>query len=130
MDHHREERSLRLMFSHYFLVISINLVTVALELIHSGEISHWFVSGLMIISLIVFYVSIMVNREYYFESVDLSRKNILSMALITILGILVILTFVDNLYGFLSGVLIITGGNLAILFSKYQKFSKNMNFIN
>ena len=28
VNHHREERSLRLMFSHYFIVISINLITV------------------------------------------------------------------------------------------------------
>lgn len=58
MEHHRVERSLRLMFSHYFIVISINLVTVALELIHSGEANNIFASGLMICSLVVFYLSI------------------------------------------------------------------------
>lgn len=125
MNHNREERSLRLMFSHYFIVISINLVTVALELIHSGEINHWIVSGMMIISLIVFYVSIMANREYYYDNVKLSRKNILSMVLVTIIGISVILTFNDSLYGFLIGVLIVTCGNLAILIDIYQKFLKD-----
>ncbi|MBE6511947.1 MAG: low temperature requirement protein A [Methanobrevibacter olleyae] len=125
VNHHREERSLRLMFSHYFIVISINLVTVALELIHSGEINHWIVSGMMIISLIVFYVSIMANREYYYDNVKLSRKNILSMVLVTFIGILVILTFIDSLYGFLIGVLIVTCGNLAILIDIYQKFLKD-----
>ncbi len=113
------------MFSHYFIVISINLVTVALELIHSGEINHWIVSGMMVISLIVFYVSIMVNKEYYYDNVKLSRKNILSMVLVTIIGILVILTFINSLYGFLIGVLIVTCGNLAILIDTYQKFLKD-----
>lgn len=122
VNHHREERSLRLMFSHYFIVISINLVTFALELIHSGEINHWIVSGMMIISLIVFYVSIMANREYYYDNVKLSRKNILSMVLVTFIGILVILTFIDSLYGFLIGVLIVTWGNLAILIEIYGNF--------
>ena len=65
MEHMRVERSLRLMFSHYFIVISINLVTVSLELIDSGEVNPGFASALMIISLIVFYVSIMANKEYY-----------------------------------------------------------------
>lgn len=125
MNHNREERSLRLMFSHYFIVISINLVTVALELIHSGEINHWVVSGMMIISLIVFYVSIMVNREYYYDNVKLSRKKILSMVLVTFIGISVILTFINSLYGFLIGVLIVTCGNLAILIDIYQKFLKD-----
>ena len=124
VNHHREERSLRLMFSHYFIVISINLVTVALELIHSGEINHWIVSGMMVISLIVFYVSIMANKEYYYDNVKLSRKNILSMVLVTIIGILVILTFINSLYGFLIGVLVVTCGNLAILIDIYQKFLK------
>lgn len=122
VNHHREERSLRLMFSHYFIVISINLVTFALELIHSGEINHWIVSGMMIISLIVFYVSIMANREYYYDNVKLSRKNILSLVLVTFIGILVILTFIDSLYGFLIGVLIVTWGNLAILIEIYGNF--------
>ena len=122
IDHHREERSLRLMFSHYFIVISINLVTVALELIHSGEINHWIVSGMMIISLIVFYVSIMVNKEYYHDGVVLERKDILSMAFISLIGVIVIISLVNNLYGFLLGVLIITSGNLLILIRKYQRF--------
>ena len=122
IDHHREERSLRLMFSHYFIVISINLVTVALELIHSGEINPWIVSGMMIISLIVFYVSIMVNKEYYHDGVVLERKDILSMAFISLIGVIVIISLVNNLYGFLLGVLIITSGNLLILIRKYQRF--------
>ena len=74
MDHHRVERSLRLMFSHYFIVISINLVTVSLELIHSGEANPAFARGLMIVSLIVFYKryikddnSFCVWNSYYFD---------------------------------------------------------------
>lgn len=122
MEHLREERSLRLMFSHYFIVISINLLTVAFELVHSGEINHWIASGLLIISLIVFYVSIMANKEYYKEGVVLEKRDILLMSLATALGALVILIFIDNLYAFLIGALIITFGNFEILLDKYQKF--------
>ena len=79
MQHERIERSLRLMFSHYFIIISINLVTVALELVHSGEVNYWFVSILMIVSLAIFYISILVNKQYYksWVNLDLTKKLII-----------------------------------------------------
>ena len=122
VNHHREERSLRLMFSHYFIVISINLVTVALELIHSGVINHWIPSSILIISLIVFYVSIMANKEYYHEGIVLEKRDVALMAFSTIIGALIILLFLDSLYDFLIGSLIITFGNFEILLNKWQKF--------
>ena len=120
MEHHRVERSLRLMFSHYFVVISINLVTVALELIHSGEVNHLFASALMIASLIVFYLSIMANKEYYKENIKLTKKDIIEMVIVTVIGIAIIMIFISNLYAFLIGSLIITFGNFEILLMKQK----------
>ena len=127
MNHHREERSLRLMFSHYFIVISINLVTVAFELVHNGEMNLWIAGGLLIISLIVFYISIMANKEYYHKGIELTGKDIILMGAVTLIGALLILLFIDNLYAFLIGALIITFGNFEILLSKYQKFLADKN---
>ncbi|MBQ2665620.1 low temperature requirement protein A [Methanobrevibacter sp.] len=121
MEHYRVERSLRLMFSHYFIIISINLVTVAFELIHAGEVNYWFVSGLMIISLIVFYISIMVNKQYYKQNIKLTKKDILEMIIVFVVGITIILISVSNLYAFLIGGLIITFGNFSILQMKYKR---------
>ena len=127
INHYREERSLRLMFSHYFIVISINLLTVAFELVHSGGINHWVASGLLITSMIVFYLSIMANKEYYYESIELTNKDIILMVSVTIIGALVILAFIDSLYAFLIGALIITFGNFEILLLKYQRFLNYKN---
>ena len=121
MEHHREERSLRLMFSHYFIVISINLITVAFELIHSGEINYWVVSAVVIISLIMFYTSIMANSKYYKENVKKSKKELIEMSIITALGSAIILMFIDSFYGFLIGTLVITSGNFIVLMNKYRK---------
>ena len=121
MDHNRVERSLRLMFSHYFIVISINLVTVALELIHSGEVNSMFASGLMVASLIVFYVSLMVNKEYYRQNIKLTKKDIYKMIMVFVVGMAVILMFISNLYAFLIGSLIITFGNFSILQMKCKR---------
>ena len=41
----------------------------------------------MIVSLVIFYVSIMVNKEYYKENIKLTKKDILIMIII-IFGIL------------------------------------------
>ena len=121
MEHHRVERSLRLMFSHYFIVISINLVTVAFELIHSGDVNHLFAAVLMIISLSIFYVSIMANKEYYKQSIKLTKKDIIKMIVVTVVGIAIILIFISNLYAFLMGSLIITFGNFEILLMKQKR---------
>ncbi|MBE6508198.1 MAG: low temperature requirement protein A [Methanobrevibacter sp.] len=120
MEHHRVERSLRLMFSHYFIVISINLVTVALELIHSGEVNPIFATVLMIVSLVIFYISLMANKQYYKENIKLTKRDILLMLLVTCLGIIISLIFISNLYAFLIGSLIITFGNFKILLTKYK----------
>ena len=109
------------MFSHYFIIISINLVTVALELIHSGEVNHPFASSLMIISLIIFYISIMANKEYYRKNIKLTKKDIIQMIIVTMIGITVILLFISDLYAFLIGSLIITLGNFTILLMKYKR---------
>lgn len=122
INHDRVERSLRLMFSHYFIVISINLVTVALELINGGEISNWVPAIMLIVSLAIFYISIMVNKEYYYDDVELTKKDIVLMILVTLVGMSVILIFINSLYGFLIGALIITLGNFGILLRKYQNF--------
>lgn len=121
MEHHRVERSLRLMFSHYFIVISINLMTVALELIHSGEVNHYFASGLMIVSLIIFYIFIMANKEYYKQNIKLTKKDIILMIIATVMGMAIMLIFISNLYAFLIGSLVITFGNFGVLLSKQKR---------
>ena len=120
MDHFREERSLRLMFSHYFIIISINLMTVALELIHSGEVNHLFDAILIIVSLVMFYISIMVNKEYYSEGIVFTKRDALSMILVIVIGSIMIFIGLNNLYLFLIGVLTITLGNFIVLLKKYK----------
>jgi len=94
---------------------------VALELVHSGEVNHVLANVLMIVSLVIFYVSIMVNKEYYKENIKLTKKDIIEMVTVTAIGIAIMLMFIDNLYAFLIGSLIITVGNLKILLMKYKR---------
>ena len=97
VNHHRVERSLRLMFSHYFIIISINLMTVAFEWLHSGEVNPHLEIGVMIISLIVFYASIMANKPYYKEGIKFLNGDLVKMLLFTAIGSLVILFSMKNI---------------------------------
>ena len=96
-------------------------MTVAFELIHNGDVNHLFAAVLMIISLIIFYVSIMANKEYYKQSIKLTKKDIIKMIVVTVVGIAIILIFISNLYAFLMGSLIITFGNFEILLMKQKR---------
>ena len=124
VNHHRVERSLRLMFSHYFIIISINLMTVAFEWLHSGEVNPHLEIGVMIISLIVFYTSIMANKPYYKEGIKFLNGDLVKMLLFIAIGSLVILFSMKNIYMFLAGILIITLGNLSVLAKIQKKYLK------
>ena len=130
IEHMREERALRLMFSHYFVIISINLVTVAFELTHAGNVNHYLTGAMMIISLLVFYISILVNKEYYKKGVSLTKNDLLVMGVVFLTGSAIILIFIGNFYAFLIGSLIITFGNFAVLYMKYKRHEKKINMLN
>ena len=125
MNHHRVERSLRLMFSHYFVIISINLMTVAFELLHSGEVNPILESCLIIVSLVIFYTSIMANRPYYKDEVKFLKSDAIKMILLTLIGAVIILIFMENVYLFLAGVLVITLANFSILAAIQKKYLKD-----
>lgn len=130
MEHMRVERALRLMFSHYFVIISINLVTVAFELTQAGNVNHYLTGAMMIISLLVFYISILVNKEYYKEGISLTKNDMLAMGVVFLTGSAIILIFIGNFYAFLIGSLIITFGNFAVLYMKYKRHEKKINMLN
>lgn len=130
MEHRRVERALRLMFSHYFVIISINLVTVAFELTQAGNVNHYLTGAMMIISLLVFYISILVNKEYYKEGISLTKNDMLAMGVVFLTGSAIILIFIGNFYAFLIGSLIITFGNFAVLYMKYKRHEKKINMLN
>ncbi|MCR5026532.1 MAG: low temperature requirement protein A [Methanobrevibacter sp.] len=127
MDHNSEETGFKLMFTHYFIIISINLMTVVFELLHSGEVDPLFESILMIISLIVFYMSLMANKSYYKEGIVFTRNDSIKMIICIAIGSLIMLLFNNTAYGFLLGVFVITCGNFIVLAQVQQKFLKDIH---
>lgn len=80
----------------------------------------------MIISLLVFYISILVNKQYYKEGISLTKKDLLAMTAVFLTGSAIILIFIENFYAFLIGSLIITFGNFTILYMKYKRHKKRL----
>ena len=112
VNHYCVERSLRLMFSHYFIIISINLITVAFEWLHLGGVNLYLNT------------SIMENKPYYKEGIKFLNGDLVKMLLFTAVGSFVILFSMENIYIFLVGILIITLGNLSVLAKIQKKYLK------
>ena len=119
-NHHRVDRSLRLMFSHYFIVIAVNLVTVAFRFLENPEASHLFTAGLMIAALLLFFAAIFSDRIYYHEKYRLGIKDAAASCGFLLIGAAVMLLVRSTIYGFLIGALIAACGNFVMLLMKYK----------
>lgn len=120
-DHHRVDRSLRLMFSHYFIVIVVNLITVAFKFLENPESSGLFTAILMSAALALFFIAILSDSIYYHERFSLSAKDICFIGATVITGAIVMVIGRSSMYVFLWGTLIATFGNFGMLLFKYKK---------
>lgn len=73
--HHRVDRALRLMFTHYFIVIAINLMTIGLEMLPNDGVDRMFLAVLSTVSLAVFFGFIYANSVYYAPSVRFTMSD-------------------------------------------------------
>ena len=119
-NHHRVARALRLMFSHYFIVIAVNLVTIAFHFLENPGANRLFTAGLMIFAMALFFVSIFSDNIYYHEQFRFTGKDALTAGGCLLLGAAVMLLCGQNVYGFLLGALIAACGNFALLLAKYK----------
>lgn len=120
-DHHRCARALRLMFSHYFIVMAINLTTVALGFLGNPEADRGFTSMLVVVSLWLYFSSILADSAYYRKGIALGKKDLLVSVLSLAAGSALLLLGGSDLW-FLVGMLVAAGGNLGMLLRKLKRF--------
>ncbi len=120
-DHHRVDRALRLMLTHYFVVIAVNLITVAFKFLENSMADRLLTAILMITAMGLYYVSIFENSSYYYEGSVLERKDkLLSLCSFTVGALCMIFgRSITNV--FLLGAFIVTCGNFCMLYQKYKK---------
>ena len=119
-DHHRVDRALRLMFSHYFVVIALNLATVAFKFLENPEASRLFTTGLMMAAIILFFISIYSDSIYYHIRFRFEKRDLIYTTAITMAGCVLMMLLRNNTYGFLAGALTVAGGNFVLLLAKYM----------
>ena len=120
-DHYRSARALRLMFTHYFIVISVNLMTIAFHFLQNPEADRIFTTLLMTAALLIFYLSIFADSAYYFEGLHFKGRDAAISAASLAAGTAVMLGGRDNIYLFLAGALVAVCGNLGMLMRKYKE---------
>ncbi|MBQ3335044.1 MAG: low temperature requirement protein A [Eubacteriaceae bacterium] len=120
-DHHRVDRALRLMFSHYFIVISLNLITVAFKFLENPEANRLLTAGLMSSAMLLFFTAVYSDSVYYHRRYRLTGRDVMIAAAALAVGSAFMFFLRNNVYGFLSGALIAAGGNFTMLFIKLNE---------
>ena len=123
-DHHRTDRSLRLMFSHYFIVIAVNMMTISLKFLGNSEADMLFTAILMVAALGMFFIAIFSDSIYYHDRFALEMKDIVVSVAFLFLGTVIMITGRSNMYVFLIGTLTAASGNFGMLLFKYKKGSR------
>ena len=119
-NHHRTDRALRLMFSHYFIVISVNLITVGFKFLDNREAGRMFTMVLMIAALILFFASVFANSVYYHDRFSLTVVDVALSVGSLVTGAAAAYMFRNSIYGFLIGILVAVSGNFGMLIYKYK----------
>lgn len=85
-DHQQEARALRLMFSHYFIVLSVNLITVTFSFLNSADTDRTFAAVMMILALAMFFCAMYTDSVYYFPEISFGKKHWLSVLVFMVIG--------------------------------------------
>lgn len=109
------------MFSHYFIVIAVNLVTVALKFLENPEASYPFTARLMIAALLLFFAAIFLDSIYYHEKYCFGIRDAAASCGFLLIGAAIMLLVYSTIYGFLIGAPIAAGGNFVLLLMKYKE---------
>lgn len=119
-SHRRVERALRLMFTHYFIVISLNLITIGFHFLENPTAGRMFTACLVICALIMFFVCILLNSAYYDKQYVLPGSDIGITAVSLAAGAVIMMTGRHNTYLFLTGEWIAVFGIFLMLLWKWK----------
>lgn len=117
-DRRRSERALRLMFSHYFIVIAISQITLTFHYLENHAVDSRVIAGLASVALIAFFIAIYADSHYYRPGVRLTRQDGIIAAACVAAGVAIMFAQDSSFSAILAGELIAAAGNFAILLRK------------
>ena len=117
-DHHQVVDSGRMIWSHYAIILTINMVTVALHYHHSGEADPVFTSALMASSLLSFFLSLFSTSKYYHGIYSWTRRDYAMVLVFSAIGSAVMIAFSGDGLALLGGSAVISGAVFVYLLMK------------
>ena len=119
IDRHADTRGLVLMFSHYGIVIALNVLTVAQTLIAESEINGQTVTNMMLGSTLLYFAGMFMNSIYYKRKLWTAAEK--AAACGALAAGAVVMIAMRSPRGCLIGMLIISAGLFAVLLYKTRK---------
>ena len=120
INHKQTTRGLTLMYSHFFLLISLGIITSAWNLA-GEETNKTFLVLFYILGYIGFYVTLFINGIYLEKENRLNKKEYLKISGILIISFALMLIFREN---FVIIELLMLFFSLSILWIVYKKYSE------
>ena len=97
INHNQTTRGLTLMYSHFFLLISLGIITSAWNLV-GQETNKTFLTLFYILGYIGFYLTLFVNGIYLEKKNRLNKKEYLKISTILIISFTLMLIFKENFF--------------------------------
>ena len=118
VEHRQVDRGLRMMFSHYFVVIAINMLTISIKFIIVNNSDHIFIALHSAFAIAMFYIAIYVNSIYYKKEYTFTKSDWALFAASVVLGVIVLMIFIEPIWGLVAGCLVMILPNMVMLIKK------------
>ena len=76
VNSHQSTRGLVWMYSHFAIITSINLLTVAVDFAVKNDVNFIFLVKLIIVSMLVYYAALFSDSIYYYKNIKVNLKLI------------------------------------------------------
>lgn len=122
IDHHQQRRGLRMIYSHFFIVIALNLFTVGLNLLIEEPEPTLAVCLITAAAIVLFFTCLLLLSKYHRHDVSFAPRDWTILTASITLGTAI--TFAGVTYGikaFLAGPLLTSLGCFAWLFARDRK---------
>lgn len=120
VNRQRVDRSLRLINTHYFIILALNLITVAIKLLENTSSNINFIALLLFSSITLFFISLYLNSTYYSKGFFFTHQDTIIVTISLVLSGLIMLIG-QNDWAILLGALIGSLGNFEMLIWKEKK---------
>ena len=118
VEHRLVDRGLRMMFSHYFVVIAINMLTISIKFLIVNNSDHVFIALHSAFAIAMFFIAIYVNSIYYKKEYIFTKLDWALFAASVVLGIIVLMIFIESIWGLVAGCLVMILPNMVMLIRK------------